>query len=434
MLRFAILAAILFLIPLWVVSPTQATPSFHVTRIDLTGPISPAQDELMQDALRAAEDSNSDLFLLVLDTPGGLGESMRSMVQTILNSHIPVAVWVGPAGSRAASAGVFIVAASTVAGMAPQTTIGAASPVGLGGEEISKTMARKVRNDFTSLVRTVAESKGRNADWYGKSVSDSVSISATEARKINVIEIVADSPATFLSEAGEKGIDFQGEIIRFSKADISIQQYRPGLRYEILSWLLHPQIAYLLIMGGMLGLFIEFTHPGTILPGVLGALCLLLGLYATSVLPTNIAGLLLILFSLVLFVLELQVTSFGMLAVAGAASMFVGSIILFRDEYGSIQIPLSFIIWPVALVVVSMGAILFLVIRSSRRKTALGTEGMVGLEGRVLNWDNGRGQIAVRGEIWAAKGVTSDFTPARGSCVEIVAISGLMLKIGPCAR
>lgn len=402
---------------------------FSVTRLTIKGPISPAQSELLDDALKQCSSDGTQLLLLVLDTPGGLGESMRTMVGSILNAPIPVAVWVGPSGARAASAGVFIVAASSVAGMAPQTTIGAASPVGLGGEDISGTMAKKVTNDFCSLVQSVAESRGRNARWYGQSVEESVSISSDEALESKVIEYVASTSEDFLRQAGEDGIAFKNAKIVFASSDIIMSDYTPGIRYKVLSWLLHPQIAYLLLLGGMLGLFIEITHPGTVFPGVFGGLCLLLALYAMSVLPTNITGLLLIGFSLILIVLEIKVVSYGMLSVAALVSLIFGSIILFGDEYGSIRIPISFILWPAGFLSVVVGTILYLVARAHGRISQLGQEGMIGLTGKVLSWDGESGQIFVRGEIWAAIGVESDFTPECGSKVKIVSINGLTLEI-----
>lgn len=431
-------ALVLFLTGLLCLAlPIAAQPpedAFVITRVRIDGPISPAQDELLVDALAYAQKKDSDLMLLELNTPGGLGESMRSMVTTILNSPVPVAVWVGPRGARAASAGVFLVAASAVSGMAPQTTIGAASPVGLGGEEISKTMQKKVVNDFTSLVRSVAQAHGRNAQWYAEAVEKSVSITSKEAVAMKVVEFLATSPESFLNQAGLAGFTYHGTTVTFDFGDTRVIEYDAGFRYEILSWLLHPQIAYLLMLGGMLGLFIEITHPGTIFPGVLGGLCLLLALYAMSVLPTSTAGMLLIIFSLVLFLLEIKITSYGLLGIAASASLFIGSIILFRDEYGTIQVPLHVIIWPVAVMVTTVGTIILLVARAHRQQTPLGEQGMVGLTGTVRSWSGDHGQISVRGEIWTAKGATSDFHPEPGQRVEIVSINGLTLEIEPQSR
>jgi len=415
--------------------PASAHESiFRVLQVRLNGAISPAQDDLLSDSLRYANDLGYDLVLLVLDTPGGLGDSMRSMVQTMLNAPLPVAVWVGPSGAHAASAGVFLVAASSVAAMAPQTTLGAASPVGLGGGDIPGTMAKKIQQDFTSLVQSVARAHGRNSEWYGRSVTESASISAADALHLKVVEFIAPTVETFLDQLGQHGLSFKGSVRHFSAEIISVKEYDPGFRYRFLSWLLHPQIAYLLLMAGILGLFIELTHPGTFLPGVVGGISLVLALYAMSVLPTNIAGLLLIGFSLVLFLLEIKVVSYGMLTLAGLVSMVIGSLILFRDQYGTIQIPLSSIIWAVLSVVLVFGSVTFLVLRSKRQQGALGETGMVGLTGKVIEWGDGKGKILVRGEIWAVKGVIGAFSPSVGAYVRIESINGLTLKIGPINR
>lgn len=400
-----------------------------VLRVDVSGPISPAQDEMLTAAVAQCERIGCSMLLIVLDTPGGLGESMRNMVKTMLNAPVPVAVWVGPSGARAASAGVFLVAASTVAGMAPQTTMGAASPVGLGGGDIEKTMAAKVRADFLSLVRGVAGARDRNATWYAEAVDKASSVTAAEALELGAVEYVSGSATTFLQSVGVRGVDFKDQTIRFSPNDIVVHEYDPGVRYRLLSWLLHPQIAYMLLLAGMLGLFVELTHPGVILPGVLGTLGLLLGLYALSVLPTNAAGLLLILFGLVLFGLEIKIVSFGLLALGGAAALFVGSLILFRDEFGYVYIPLSTVI-PVVLFFCSVaGGLVFLVIRSQRRERAAGLQAMIGLVGTVRKWKGNRGTISVRGEIWAAMDPQSDFPLSRDDEVEIVDVRGLTLEI-----
>ncbi len=406
-----------------------ASPSFKVMRVDLEAAISPAQEEMLDEALSECAARQCDMMLIVLDTPGGLGESMRRMVKTILNADVPVGIWVGPSGARAASAGVFLVAASSVAGMAPQTTIGAASPVGLSGKDMDDTMAKKIQNDFMSLVRGVAEAKGRNAKWYAEAVEKSVSITANEARKLKVVEIVASNGRAFLEQAGERGIPFKGRTISFAPGDIQMETYETGFRYRMLSWLLHPQIAYLLLLGGMLGLFIEITHPGTIFPGTFGGICLLLGMYALSVLPTNIAGLLLIIFGLVLFGLEVKIVSYGLLSIGAVVCLFFGSVILFRDEFGYLTIPISAIVAPLAFFTVVVGFIVYLVAKAQRRKNVSGMSSMVGMTGQVRKWSGKKGTIQVRGEIWRATALQSDFRPSPEDYVKVVGINGLTLEI-----
>jgi membrane-bound serine protease (ClpP class) len=411
-------------------SSAEDPGSFTVLTAEIQGAISPAQVEVLQDVLRQAETDRSDLVLLRLDTPGGLVTSMREMVQLILNAKVPVAVWVGPSGARAASAGVFLVAASTVAAMSPQSTIGAASPVDMGGKDIDSTMAAKVKNDIISLVRGVAEARGRNVDWYVKSVEDADSITATEAVLLKVVDILAKDPQDLMDQLAVKALAWQGKTLRFSAKDVQFVAFNPGVRHKLLAWLLDPQIAYFLLLGGMAGIFFELTTPGAIFPGVFGGLCLLLGLYAMSVLPTNVAGVLLILFGLVLFVLELKVASYGMLSVAALVSLFIGSTILFRTETGMAGLPLSTIISGLAGFALIFGGVAYLVARAQLSKSPLGSEAMLGLAGEVRSWEGGRGQVFVNGEIWNAD-AAADSPLAAGDQIRVAAVHGLTLTVEP---
>lgn len=408
-------------------SSAEDPASFTVLTAEIQGAISPAQVEVLQDVLRQAETDRSNLVLLRLDTPGGLVTSMREMVQLILNAKVPVAVWVGPSGARAASAGVFLVAASTVAAMSPQSTIGAASPVGMGGKDIDATMAAKVKNDIVSLVRGVAEARGRNVDWYVKSVEDADSITATEAVLTKVVDILAKDPQDLLDQLAVKGLAWQGKTLRFSAKDVRFVEFSLGARHKLLAWLLDPQIAYMLLLGGMAGLFFELTTPGAIFPGVFGGLCLLLGLYAMSVLPTNVAGVLLILFGLVLFVLELKIASYGMLSVAALVSLFVGSTILYRKETG-MALPLGTIVSGLAGFVLIFGGVAYLVARAQLRKSPLGSQAMVGLVAEIRAWEGDRGQVFVNGEIWNAR-TAADTSLAAGDQVRVAAMHGLTLTV-----
>ncbi len=241
------------------IAAAETPRPFTVLSAAIQGAISPAQVEVLEDALRQAEEERADLMLLRLDTPGGLVTSMREMVQLILNARVPVAVWVGPAGARAASAGVFLVAASTVAAMSPQSTIGAASPVDLGGKNIDSTMAAKVKNDILSLVRGVAAARGRNVDWYVKSVEEADSITATDAVLLKVVELLAKDPRDLLDQLATRGLPWQGQTLRFASRDVRMVEFHPGIRHRLLSWLLDPQVAYLLLLGGMAGLFFELA-------------------------------------------------------------------------------------------------------------------------------------------------------------------------------
>ncbi|MDY7000445.1 MAG: NfeD family protein [Thermodesulfobacteriota bacterium] len=411
-------------------TPPEGTKPFPVVYAEVDGSISPAQVDLLEDSLAECEQQKAKMLLLRLDTPGGLGDSMRKMVRLILNSKVPVVVWVGPSGARAASAGVFIVAASAVAAMSPQSTIGAASPVGLGGRNVDKTMAEKIKNDILSLIRGTAAARDRNVSWYVEAVERSVSITASEAVMLQVVELMAQDPRDLLSQIGTRGLKWKGEVLRFQADDVKWIEFKPGVRHSILSWLLDPQVAYLLLLGGMAGLFFELTTPGAILPGVLGGMCLLLGLYALSILPTNAAGLLLILFGLVLFILELKITSYGLLSIAGLVCFFIGSTILFRFEYGMAGLPLSTIIGTGLVLAAIIGTGVYLVAKAHSRKPSLGLETLIGAKAEVRAWEGQGGQVFVRGEIWSARTASPHAFKPRDK-VLIIAVHGLLLTVEP---
>ncbi|MFW5932445.1 MAG: NfeD family protein [Desulfohalobiaceae bacterium] len=398
--------------------------------VNVQGSISPAQADMLDKAIAACQQEGHELLLLRLDTPGGLGQSMRDMLQSILNSPVPVATWVGPKGARAASAGVFLVAGSSIAAMSPETTIGAATPVQISGEDAPSAMQEKIMNDFMSLIRGVAKAKDRNVEWYQEAVEKAASITATEAAQNRVVDMLATSPEDFLDQIGARGLSLPEGTVHFTAQEVQLVEFEPGMRHGILSWLLHPQIAYFLLMGGIAGLFFELSNPGAIFPGVLGAACLLLGLYALAVLPTNAAGLLLILLSFILFILELAVVSYGLLSVAGIVCLFLGSILLFDFEYGYQGLPLQVILPTIAGVSAFIALGLYLITRSQVKPRQGGQEAMLGLPGKVVNWSGGQGQVLVRGELWRAK--TQDGRPLeKGTRVQVQDLQGLILTVSP---
>ncbi|EPR44013.1 protein of unknown function DUF107 [Desulfovibrio sp. X2] len=401
---------------------------FIIRYVEITGSISPAQTDFLQSAMDAASNEGAGLLIIRLDTPGGSGEAMRDMVRLILNAPVPVAVWVGPAGAHAASAGVFIVAAADVAAMAPQTTIGAASPVGPGGEDIKGTMETKVKNDIMSFIRGVAEARGRNVQWYEEAVDKAVSITAKEAVLKHVVDLIADSPDDLIQQLGKRGIPYHGESIRFDPDTVVIHQQEPGFRHAFLAWLLDPQVAYFLLLGGMAGLFFELATPGAILPGVLGGLSMLLALYAMSILPTNAAGLIIILFGLVLFLLELHVTSYGLLSVAGVVSLFVGSVILFKSGQGAEGVDMLTIIVTVSGVSLLLLLAVWLAAKAHRARPSGGSEGMLGTRGVVQRWSGGRGTILAHGELWNAVSEEAG-EYAAGDVVRVLRVDGLTLEV-----
>lgn len=404
-----------------------------ILHYSIEGGIGPAQAELTKTVLRQAENIRAQFVVLELDTPGGLVSSMRDILKSMLNSPIPVLVWVGPRGSRAASAGVFLVAASSFAGMAPQTTMGAASPVDAGGENIDSTMSKKVVNDLVSLVRTVAARQNRNLNWYEDAVRSSTTITSERAAASRVVEVVASSIDDFLVQAGKHGIKTIDGIVHFSPIQLELVQYEPTFRYSVLSWLIDPQIAYMLLLAGVACLFIEFTHAGAMIPGIIGAFCLLLGLYAMSILPTNIAGLLLILFSLVLFALEIKVTSYGLLSMGGVAALLIGSLILFPEEGGHMALPISLILGTTGSIAVIMGGTAYLAAKALSKKPASGLETMIGEKAEVALWTGTEGKVSIYGTLWSAR-IDKEKYPdgielKNGSLVIVKSIDGLTVTI-----
>ncbi|WP_320173708.1 nodulation protein NfeD [Maridesulfovibrio sp.] len=394
--------------------------------LEIQGAISPAQVDLLEDGLEQAGDDDHDLMLLRLDTPGGLATSMRELVKIIMNSKIPICVWVGPEGAHAASAGTFITAAAQVSAMAPGTSIGAASPVSSSGDELPETMSKKITGDMVSLIKGIARKRGRNIEWYAKSVQDGVSVDAQDAVTLNVVDFMALSVEDFLEQLGARGVLIDGQKVKFFKSDVAVIKYDPGFRYEVLSWLLDPQIAYFLLLGGILGLFFEIAHPGAILPGVLGAFCLVTGLYAMSVLPTNAAGLLLLLLGAVLFLLEVFIVSYGLLSLGAVISLFVGSLVLFSE--GTPGIPLGTILGTVVTFAAFVGVIVYLVTKAQISSLGVGMESMIGLEGEVLELKGELMKIRVRGEIWNAEAYDKSFFEP-GTMIKVVDSRGLTLII-----
>lgn len=394
----------------------------------IKGAITPAQVDLLETILDRAQNERCALVLLQLDTPGGLVDSARSMMRMIRNASIPVAIWVGPDGARAASAGVFLVAASHVAGMAYESTIGAASPVGMGGKDIPETMQKKVMNDLMSMLRSMLESSSRNIDWYMQSVESAVSITSKEAIQLRVVEFLASDPADFVKQLGKRGFLFNGEPFPIDSEHVEIIRHDPGFRHSFLSWLLNPQIAYLLFLGGLAGLFFELSSPGAIFPGVFGGLCLLFGLYAMSMLPTNIAGILLILFGLVLFLLEIKIVSYGLLSLGVIISLAVGSLILFPDIPG--VAPLSK--WTIGVTVLGVSGLLaiavYAVAKAQVSEPLNYAAKLLGQEAEILNWSENKGRVFIHGESWSALSSTPvELHP--GDRVIISAVQGLTLQV-----
>ncbi len=397
--------------------------------LDIDGPITPAQEELLQAAFNQTMEDDYINLLIRLDTPGGLAESMRNMVKLMLNAELPVTVWVAPSGARAASAGVFLVAAADLAVMSPQTTIGSASPVDISGGEPDDTMSKKIVNELLSLIKSVAQERGRNVDWYESAILESANLEAEEALQMRVIDLIAGTQEDLLTQLGKKGVHVHGQEIFFELEDLEIVVFEPGLKYKILSWLLHPQIAYLLFLAGMAGLFFEFSNPGSIFPGVVGSFCLILGLYSLSVLPTSVTGILLLILGFVFIVIEVNVPTFGLLSVAALVSFFFGSLLLFDPNYPYFQLPIMTILPIVTILTLILLLLAYLIGRSQLAPKTSDT-GIKSDTARVINWKNDEGHVRVRGEIWKARSSEPlEINP--GQEVKIDRIEGITLHIKP---
>lgn len=400
--------------------------SFPAIRI--SGAINPVVADFVVEQLQLANEASAPAFLIEIDTPGGLDSAMRKIIQATLASDAPVIVYVAPAGARAASAGALITLAADFAAMAPGTNIGAATPVSIGiGGGMDETMKHKVVNDAVAYARSIAEQRGRNPDWAERIVRDGASTAASEAFALKVIDLVAESRAELLKQLDGRRYLRDGKELRLQLADSAPQFQEMGWARRVLSAVSDPTVAYLLLMLGLLGIFFEISQPGVILPGVVGALAILLALFAFQALPVNYVGVLLILLGLVLFLLEIKVTSYGMLSVGGVIALTLGSLMLIDSTDPVMRISLPVI---VATVASCAGFILFclwFVARSQRRRVVTGQEGLVGEHGRTVTVVHAEGRVFVNGENWEA--FADDALP-EGAEIEVIAVGDRMrLKV-----
>ncbi|MGP0629117.1 NfeD family protein [Nitrospina sp. 32_T5] len=413
---------------------TQSTSSGRVVVINIAGAINPVSADYTSRHIQAANDEGAALVVLQMDTPGGLDTAMRQIIKAIQASDVPVATYVAPSGSRAASAGTFITIASHIAAMAPGTNIGAAHPVNLmgGGQQDDKQgkpspMEEKVVNDASAYIRSLAEKRGRNAYWAEKAVRQSQSISAEEAEKLGVIDLVAGSlDALLLAIDGREVKLDNGRTVTLDTKNKPLAHREMTPREQILDVISNPNVAYILMMIGMVGLYFELSNPGLILPGILGGISMILALYAMQTLPINYAGLLLILLGGILFVVELNVPTFGLLTAGGTVSLLLGSIMLIDSDDPAMQISKTVLIPTfVVSVMVTAGAV-WLATRSAGLKAVSGHEGLIGEHGTAYSKLNPKGRVLVHGEIWQA---VCDGTIKKGDPVVVEALDGLTVRV-----
>ena len=407
--------------------PSSASAGNGILIIELEGPINPGTAIYVARGLEEAREQGAALSVIRLDTPGGLGSSMRTIVKAILNSPVPVVVYVGPKGAGAASAGVMVTVAGHVAAMAPGTNIGAAHPVTAGGKDIQKTMSEKVVNDMASYGRGIAEDKGRNGEWVEKAIRESVSITADEALKNKVVDLIARDIDELLELVDGREVSLLGGKAVLRTKGLKRTYYHPGFRDRVLKVISDPNIAYILMMIGLAGLYFELAHPGAIFPGVIGGISLILAFFSFQTLPVNYAGLLLIALAVIFFIAEVKVTSYGILSIGGLIAMTIGSIMLFEDVGVSIKLMMPTILL-VGGFFILVASLAFRAYRASPRG---GMEGLLGEVGVVKEGIDPQGLVFVHGEYWRAE---ADERLEEGEKVLVDGIEGLTLRVKKAAK
>ena len=432
------LAFVILVQSAWAV--VTATNKAYLVEID--GAIGPVSQELIMRGIDNAEDEAATMVILQMNTPGGLDHSMREIIQGILDAHVPVITYISPQGSRAASAGTYILYASHVAAMAPATNLGSATPVQVGGVPATPTdpgsageqqrddgktsMEKKIINDAAAYIKGLAKLRGRNEAWAEMAVREAASLTAEEALEKNVIDLVADDLTALLQQLDGREVNVKGRNVTLETEGLIIERITPDWRSSLLAIITNPNIAYVLMLVGIYGLILEFSNPGIILPGVVGSICLLMALYAFQVLPINYAGLALLGIGLAFIIAEMFVSSGGILGIGGVVAFTVGSIMLFDDEYIAVSIPL---IGGTALV--AGGFMLWILKKFStlrHRQVVSGAEYMIGRSGTVIEDFSGRGRVEIDGESWLAD---SDEHLTAGQQIRVDAIDKLVLKVEP---
>jgi membrane-bound serine protease (ClpP class) len=437
--RRLLLAAVCGLALFWLFPPASADEHASnpvILELSLDGEVEPILATYIDEGIADAANRHASLVLITMDTPGGLSDSMKDIIQHILNSPVPVAVYVYPTGSRAASAGFFILLSADIAAMAPATHTGAASPlIGVGGYPVAidETLRRKITNDATAFLRSFADKRGRNPSLAETAVTEARAFTEREALDGKLVDLIANSEDDLLRQLDGREITrFDGSKIKLAVANPVHVPFKLSARQKFLARIVEPDAFFILLILGVLGLYTEFTHPGVVAPGVVGGICLVLALYAMHILPVNLAGVFLILLALALFILEAKFTSHGVLAAGGIVSMLLGAMFLIRSPLTAGGVSLG-----VALAVTLPFAVLTvflmrLVLRSRAWKTQTGREEMINAQGIVVTplADGAEGMIRIHGELWRAM---SNQPVSEGKSVRVVKIEGLKLYVEPVA-
>jgi len=409
-----------------VVAQTKDAAAPHVDLISIDGTINPAVDDFIRESIGRAKASEAKALIIQLDTPGGLLNSTRTIVKEMLGAEVPLIVYVAPSGAGAGSAGVFVTMAAHIAAMAPGTNIGAAHPVAGAGQEVKGVMGEKIENFTASFAESIAQKRGRNTEWAIQAVRKSVAITEKEALRKNVIDIVARDVEDLLRQADGRKVDLNGKDVMLSVKNARIMRHEMSLKQRVLNTIADPNIAYILMMAGFLGLYMEFAHPGVFFPGIAGAICLLLAFASLQVLPINYTGLALVLLGVGLLVGEAFFPNFGVLGIGGIVSLALGSLLLFNTPTSDFGVDRSIVFTAVGTIGSFVLAISYLVFRSQKAAPALGKEGLIGQIGEVRGKLAPTGRIFVHGENWRAE---ADAPIDVGEKVRVVGYDGMQLKV-----
>lgn len=409
-----------------------ATSSASVVEIPIDGVIQPFLADFVDEGLSSAASQHASLVLLTINTPGGLDTAMREIIQHIISSPVPVAAYVSPSGSRAASAGFYILLSADIAAMAPGTDTGASSPIFLIGgtaAQVDDTLKKKAMNEAAAYLRSISGKRARNVELAEKAVTEAKAFSDTEALKGNLIDLVANTPSDLLAKLDGRTITrFDGTTVTLHLKGATIAKFEQSSRQKFLGWVAEPDVMFILLIVGLIGLYVEFTHPGMILPGVIGGISILLFLVGAEVVPINLFAILLIAGAVVLFAIEAKVTSHGVLALAGVAAMLIGALILVRSPITGAGVrpgvALGFTISFALLAVLVMR----LAMRTFTMKQSMGVSVLVGQTGEVRETVDGTGMVFVGGELWRARAVAK--IPA-GSKIRVLRVDGLTLEVEP---
>jgi membrane-bound serine protease (ClpP class) len=387
--------------------------------------IGPAIAEFVVNTIDSANQQGAACVIIALDTPGGLVESMRTIVQTILKSQIPVIVFVSPSGARAASAGVMITMAADIAAMAPGTNIGAAHPVGAAGQEIEGTISKKVTNDMVAHIKSIAKKRGRNDTWAEKAVRESVSITEIEALEKKVINLIARDIDDLITQLNGYKVPDKGTLVLDLENKKKVVE---DFRTKVLKTISDPNIAYILLLIGLAGLYFELSNPGAIFPGVVGGIALVLAFFSMQTLPVNYAGLLLIGLSMIFFILEMKITSYGLLSLAGVTSLFIGTLMMFNGDNPAMRLKWQILIPVILLVSAFFIAVAGLVFKAQVKRPQTGDSGLLGQTGVVQSRLMPEGKVYIHGELWQA----SAKSPLEvGTKVRVTQVIGLVLVVEP---